>query len=66
MTHFVPMSEREHDLGNRGHDVADYCARCKFPFLWHKNGACPTIVETMVDDLPSFPNRPVGKINHDR
>lgn len=40
MTHFRPISEAEHERGNRGEDVPDYCANCGKPFMEHTNGKC--------------------------
>jgi hypothetical protein len=38
---FIPVSQREHEKGNRGIDVADYCQNCERPFMQHSNGVCP-------------------------
>ena len=41
MTYFVPDDKDEHEKGNRGHDVPDYCRNCGWPFMEHTNGKCP-------------------------
>jgi hypothetical protein len=39
--HFEPTDIAEHERGNGGEDVSDYCAHCRQPFLAHNNGQCP-------------------------
>lgn len=38
---FVPIDQKAHEAGNRGHEVPDYCATCGWPFMSHDNGRCP-------------------------
>lgn len=41
MSHFAPRDPAEHELGNRGEDVPDYCRHCGHPFMEHVNSRCP-------------------------
>ncbi len=41
VSHFEPANKEEHERGNRGEDVADYCKNCFLPFMVHTNGRCP-------------------------
>lgn len=41
-TYFKPKDKEEHERGNEGEDVPDYCKNCGSPFLDHINGKCPT------------------------
>ena len=38
---FEPRDQQEHERGNRGEEVPDYCAKCGNPFMEHYNGQCP-------------------------
>lgn len=38
---FVPADSKQHELGNLGHDVPDYCATCGSEFMAHTNGVSP-------------------------
>lgn len=38
---FSPRDKREHERGNAGEEVPDYCANCGRPFMDHTNGKCP-------------------------
>ena len=40
-SHFVPQNESEHERGNSGENVQDYCLNCSKPFMSHANGICP-------------------------
>lgn len=42
MSHFSPRDTAEHQRGNRGEEVADYCRECGRPFMEHSNSRCPT------------------------
>jgi hypothetical protein len=39
--HFEPADQAEHERGNNGEMVPDYCANCNRPFHDHNNGRCP-------------------------
>jgi len=41
-SYFRPADKREHERGNNGEDVPDYCANCRVPFMEHHNGRCPS------------------------
>lgn len=38
---YAPLDAEEHELGNQGYDVADYCRNCGAGFMSHINGRCP-------------------------
>ena len=40
-TYFSPVDPEQHDLGNQGYDVPDYCRHCGAGFMAHINGRCP-------------------------
>lgn len=41
MSHFQPRDKDEHEKGNQGRDVPDYCRNCDQPFMAHENSKCP-------------------------
>lgn len=41
-TFFHPADAEEHERGNAGEEVPDYCIHCRQPFEAHNNGKCPS------------------------